>query len=147
MYSDERLHILFAIWTKDEVLSEGVAYRVVEGSTIKEEEKKKQLWDSRWKGWSRAHWRADGAYPTMSLVLSAPMLVSHFRITETSPMARVVMSDPPIEVGVDAQQEAKSGSHPIKEGKISLDEKAPLSLQGLAELSLKGEPTLEAKKT
>lgn len=46
-------------------------------------------------------------------------------------------------MGVDAKFEAKFGSHPIEEGEVSLDEVAPLPLQGSTKLSMEGGPTLE----
>lgn len=65
-----------------------------------------------------------------SPILTASMLASLFGMTETSPKAGVEVSDQSIEIGTDTKSEAKIGSHPIEEGKVSPDEEAPLPLQG-----------------
>lgn len=57
------------------------------------------------------------------------MLASLFKITETNPKAIVEMSDPLIEVGMDAKLEVKIGSYLVK-GEVGLDKGAPLPLQG-----------------
>lgn len=64
------------------------------------------------------------------------MLESLVKITETSPKARVNMSDQPIEAVVDAQSEVESGSYLVEEGNVGPKEEAPLPLQGSTKLSL-----------
>lgn len=64
--------------------------------------------------------------PPASSILIAPILATLFGITKTSPKDGVEMSDPSIEVGVDAKLVVESISHSIKEGEIGSDEEAPL---------------------
>lgn len=88
----------------------------------------------------------DGAYPPASLVFIASMQVSLFGITETSHEARVEMSDPPIEIRVDAEPAMKTGSHFVEKGKVSPNEEVPLPLFWSTKLSSEVVLILESKE-
>lgn len=64
-------------------------------------------------------------------------------LIETSLEAKEEMSNQPVEVGVDTEPEAKSGSYPIEEGEVGPIEEAPPHLQVLVELSMRARLTLE----
>lgn len=83
----------------------------------------------------------DRTYPSVSPILTALILASLFRITKTSPEARLEMSNPPIGVGADTELEVETGSHHVKEGDVGSKEEVPLPLQGYVEASPKVELT------